>query len=68
MQGADCGDAPMGSQETLRPSDNRHCVMPKTYYGAGFAHTSTRGLLAAPLGQVTVLSLTRVTARLRAPQ
>jgi len=37
-------------------------------YGAAFAHTTTRGLVAAPLGQVTVLSLTWVTARLRGPQ
>jgi len=37
-------------------------------YGAAFAHTTTRGLVAAPLGQVAVLSLTRVTALLRGPQ
>src|SRR5262249_4550092 len=38
------------------------------HYGASFDHTITRGLVAAPLGQVTVLSLTRVTALLRGPQ
>src|SRR5262245_11191087 len=38
------------------------------FRGAAFAHTITRGLVAAPLGQVTVLSLTRVTALLRGPQ
>src|SRR5262249_61034935 len=37
-------------------------------YGPAFAHTTTRGLVVAPLGQVTVLSLTRVTALLRGPQ
>jgi len=35
---------------------------------AAFAHTVTRGLAAVPLGQVTVLSLTKVTALLRGPQ
>lgn len=37
-------------------------------YGAAFAQTITRGLVAAPLAHVTVLSLTSVTAPLRAPQ
>ena len=38
------------------------------FYGAAFAHTMTRGLVAATLGQVTVLSLMKVTAVLRGPQ
>jgi hypothetical protein len=38
------------------------------FYGAAFAHTTTRGLVLAILGQVTVLSLIRVTGILRGPQ
>jgi hypothetical protein len=38
------------------------------HYGVALAHTITRGLVAAPLGQVTVLSLTTTTGVLRAPQ
>ena len=37
-------------------------------YGDAFAHTITSGLVGAPLGQVTVLSLTSVTGLLRGPQ
>jgi hypothetical protein len=35
------------------------------FYNAAFAHTTTRGLVLAILGQVTVLSLIRVTGILR---
>jgi hypothetical protein len=38
------------------------------FYDAAFAHTMTRGLVPAILGQVTVLSLIRVTGILRGPQ
>src|SRR6266568_2197700 len=38
------------------------------FYDAAFAHTMMRGLVAAPLGQVTVLSLIKVTGLLRGPQ
>jgi hypothetical protein len=38
------------------------------FYNAAFAHTTTRGLVLAILGQVTVLSLIRVTGILRGPQ
>jgi hypothetical protein len=38
------------------------------FYDAAFAHTMIRGLLAAALGQVTVLSLIKVTGLLRGPQ
>jgi len=38
------------------------------FYGAAFAHATTRGLVLAILGQVTVLSLIRVTGILRGPQ
>jgi hypothetical protein len=38
------------------------------FYDAAFAHTMTRGLVPAVLGQVTVLSLIRVTGILRGPQ
>ena len=41
--------------------------MREVFYGA-FAQIMTRGLVAAPLGQLTVLSLTRVTGLLRGPQ
>src|SRR5215475_2011948 len=37
-------------------------------YDAAFAHTMMRGLVAASLGQVTVLSLIKVTGILRGPQ
>jgi hypothetical protein len=37
-------------------------------YDAAFAHTMIRGLVAAALGQVTVLSLIKVTGLLRGPQ
>src|SRR5262245_63374028 len=51
------------------PKPIARCLVPaKPNYGAAFAHTTTRGLVVAPLGQVTVLSLTRVTALLRGPQ
>jgi hypothetical protein len=38
------------------------------FYDAAFAHTMTRGLEAATLGQVAVLSLITVTGILRGPQ
>jgi hypothetical protein len=38
------------------------------FYDAAFAHTMTRGLVLATLGQVTVLSLMKVTGILRGPQ
>jgi hypothetical protein len=38
------------------------------FYDAAFAHTMTRGLVPAILGQVTVLSLIKVTGILRGPQ
>jgi hypothetical protein len=38
------------------------------FYDAAFAHTMMRGLVAACLGQVTVLSLIKVTGLLRGPQ
>jgi hypothetical protein len=38
------------------------------FYDAAFAHTMMRGLVAASLGQVTVLSLIKVTGILRGPQ
>jgi hypothetical protein len=38
------------------------------FYDAVFAHTMMRGLVAASLGQVTVLSLIKVTGILRGPQ
>ena len=54
------------------PSRKARRVFPRTQdrslYGAAFAHTVTRGLVVAPLGHVTVRSLTKVTALLRGPQ
>jgi hypothetical protein len=38
------------------------------FYDAAFTQTMMRGLVAASLGQVAVLSLMRVTGVLRAPQ
>jgi hypothetical protein len=38
------------------------------FYDAAFAHTMTSGLVPAILGQVTVLSLIKVTGILRGPQ
>jgi hypothetical protein len=38
------------------------------FYDAAFTHTMMRGLVAASLGQVAVLSLIRVTGVLRGPQ
>src|SRR5262249_46676732 len=40
----------------------------RLFYDAAFTHTMMRGLVAASLGQVAVLSLTRVTGVLRGPQ
>jgi hypothetical protein len=37
------------------------------FYDAAFAHTMMRGLVVASLGQVTVLSLIKVTGILRGP-
>jgi hypothetical protein len=39
-----------------------------SFYDAAFAHTMMRGLVAASLGQVAVLSLITVTGVLRGPQ
>jgi hypothetical protein len=38
------------------------------FYDVAFAHTMMRGLVVASLGQVTVLSLIKVTGILRGPQ
>ena len=38
------------------------------FYDPAFAHTMTRGLVAATLGQVTALSLMKVTGILRGPK
>jgi hypothetical protein len=38
------------------------------FYDAAFTHTMMRGLVAASLGQMTVLSLIKVTGLLRGPQ
>jgi hypothetical protein len=46
-----------GQSRSLRP-----------FYNPAFAHTMTRGLAAATLGQVAVLSLITVTGILRGPQ
>src|SRR5262249_15673979 len=59
---------------TSQRTDLQRRVMPEAWfraqpnYGAAFAHTTTRGLVAPPLAQVAVPSLTRVTALLRGPQ
>src|SRR5262249_23111148 len=82
-QGAssDTGEGSLVRRLNRRPLYGRHAVdsgaffcrvwraaCAEVYCDVAFAHTTTRGLVAAPLGQVTVLSLTRVTAPLRAPQ
>ena len=47
------------------PQESRSAVF---FYEPAFAHTMMRGLVAASLGQVTVLSLIKVTGILRGPQ
>jgi hypothetical protein len=57
------------SQRTAAISASRSTEFTiRTSYGAAFAHTTTRGLVVAPLGQVTVVSLTKVADLLRGPQ
>jgi hypothetical protein len=66
------------SQSLLRRSPSRRFWQPtllgdpgqstRSAYDPAFTHTMTRGLVAATLGQVTVLSLMKVTGILRGPQ
>jgi hypothetical protein len=59
-------------EQRLGPAEVPHGTSASTsaafFYDAAFAQTMMRGLVAASLGQVTVLSLIKVTGILRGPQ
>ena len=79
-KGSRWGGPPPGRAEPLRLShpvsgsasgsvrEPKRGVNGEPGLGCAFAHTMTRGLVNAPRGQVTVLSLTTVTGLLRGPQ